>query len=398
MILFKSYFCKKSIIILYIITFFSTVKSINILFIVGSFPHLSQVFILDQIVECIKKGHNIRIHAFKKPRHQKVQKEIVDYNLLERVTYGEKFPVFSSFDIVYVQFGFHGKKVIKEAHLQEYKKPIVVCFRGNDLSGYIQKDPHFYDQLFKDVDLFLPVCDFFAKRLVLLGCDLRKIIVHHSAIDIDSFIFRYHVIDHKTSLRLISVSRLTEKKGLEFSIKAVAKLKNRYPNLKYIIVGDADYHNPGYKEYLKQLVIDLDLEKTVFFYGWATHEEIIPLLSKSDIFILPSITGPDGDQEGIANALKEAMAVGLPVIATDHAGTSELVEHEQTGLLVEEKDVLGIVKAVHWYIKHPEKVKDITKKARIKIEDEFAIKPTVAKLEKIFEQLIDQKKKEYAHV
>jgi colanic acid/amylovoran biosynthesis glycosyltransferase len=373
-----------------------TVSALSIIVVTGYFPHLSQQFIQEQIVQFIKNRHNVRIHSFKKPKHIKVQKDVLRYDLLEKTTYGKKLPTLSLFDIVYVQFGYHGQEVIKEARAQGFTGPIVVCFRGNDLSGYLKRDARRYDTLFQEVDLLLPVCAFFKDRLVNLGCDESKIMVHHSAINSDNFVCKEHIIDLKKPLRFLSVCRLTEKKGLEYTIRAVAMLKKKYPHIIYTIVGDADTANCVYKDYIQQLVIDLKLEHNVFFYGWATHEEIISLLDRSDIFLLPSITAGDGDQEGIANALKEAMAAGVPVIATDHSGTSELVEHEQTGLLVEEKDVFGIVKAVYWYIKHPEKVKKITKQARIKIEEEFAIGSTVAKLEKIFEQLLA--KKGSAHV
>jgi colanic acid/amylovoran biosynthesis glycosyltransferase len=369
----------------------SNIYSLNILFVTGYFPHISQQFIQEQIVQFIRNGHNVRIHSFQKPKHDKVQKDVTEYDLLRKTMYGKQLPQLSLFDVVYVQFGYHGQQVVEEARAKGFAGPIVVCFRGNDLSGYLKRNIHRYDRLFKQADLFLPVCAFFKDRLVDLGCDESKTVVHHSAINLDKFLFKKHVIDSTKQLRLISVCRLTEKKGLEYAVKAVAVLKKKYPRIIYTIVGDADTANCSYKNYIQQLVVDLGLEKNVFFYGWATHEEIVKMLDRSDIFLLPSITAGDGDQEGIANALKEAMAAGVPVVATDHAGTAELVAHEQTGLLIEEKDVLGIVKAVYWYSKHPEEVKKIAKQARIKIEEEFAIGSTVTKLEKIFEELLAKK-------
>lgn len=380
-------------VLLYCMLHATLMYSINILFITGSFPHLSQKFIQDQIVECIKNNNTVYINSLQKPKFAKIQHDVSEYNLLSKTMYGKNLPPLHLFDIIYVQFGYHGQDVVNQARAQGFKGPIVVCFRGNDLTGYVQKDPSRYNQLFKEADLFLPVCDFFGHRLVELGCDPAKIITHHSAIDLKNFIFKnHHLINTKKSVRLISVCRLVEKKGIAYAIKAVALLKKKYPNIVYTIVGDADCMDKSYKNYLYQLVKDLDLQKNVFFYGWATHEELIPLLHKADIFVLPSVTATDGDQEGIPNAAKEAMAVGLPVIITDHAGNSELVEHQKTGLLIKQKDELEIVKAVYWYIKHAEQVQQITKKAREKIEKEFAIDTTVKKLEHIFEQLIINKK------
>lgn len=366
--------------------------ALNIFFVTGSLPHVSQRFIQDQIVKFIDYGHSVFIQSLRLSTTTKLPVDFIKYDLIKRTFYGKHIPPLELFDIVYVQFGYHGQQVINQAKKQSFKGPIVVCFRGNDLSGYLQKDPHRYDQLFKDADLFLPVCDFFGQRLVQLGCDPAKIVTHHSAINTDFFLFKKRSINSKKKLNLISVCRLVEKKGVVFGIKAVHILKKKYPHIKYTIVGDADTISKAYKEYLFQLVKELGLEQNVLFYGWATHEELMPLLEKADIFLLPSITAADGDEEGIPNAAKEAMAVGLPVIITDHAGNSELVEHEKTGLLVNQKDELEIVKAVYWYIKHPEKIHEITKRARQKIENEFAIDTTVKKLETMFEQLIANKK------
>ncbi|RTL05888.1 colanic acid biosynthesis glycosyltransferase WcaL [Candidatus Dependentiae bacterium] len=365
---------------------------INILFVTGSFPHVSQRFIQDQIVKLINNGHSAHIQSLRLPKTDHLPIDFTKYKLIKKTFYGKELPPLELFDIVYVQFGYHGQQVVEQAKKQGFKGPIVVCFRGNDLSGYLQKNPQRYEQLFKDADLFLPVCNFFGQRLVQLGCDCAKIITHHSAININFFAFKKRTINSAQKLNLISVCRLVEKKGLIFAIKAVSILKKKYPHIKYTIVGDADTVSKAYKEYLQQLVKELGLEQQVLFYGWATHEELMPLLDKADIFLLPSITAADGDEEGIPNAAKEAMAVGLPVIITDHAGNSELVEHEKTGLLVKQKDELEIVKAVYWYIQHPQQLKQITQKAREKIEQEFAIDTTVKKLEAIFEQLLINKK------
>ena len=88
---------------------------------------------------------------------------------------------------------------------------------------------------------------------------------------------------------------------------------------------------------MELLIRQLKLEKYITLYGWASQKEVISLLDNSHIFMLPSRKAPDGNEEGIPNALKEAMAMGLITIATWHAGNPELIEDKVSGFLVPEK-------------------------------------------------------------
>ena len=101
--------------------------------------------------------------------------------------------------------------------------------------------------------------------------------------------------------------------------------------------------------------------------GWKTQNEIIQLLQQSDIFVLPSVTAPNGSQEGIANALKEAMLIGVPVVSTYGAGTAELVANGKNGLLVPQKNVMVLVKAIQDLIIHPKKRDRLGRAGREKV-------------------------------
>ena len=98
-----------------------------------------------------------------------------------------------------------------------------------------------------------------------------------------------------------------------------------------------------------------------------------------------------GEEEGIANSLKEAMATGLISIGTFHAGTSELIEDGISGFLVHEKNSKELAQKIKYIIEHPEIWRSIGLAARKKIEDEFEIKKSVETLEKIFYQLVSSK-------
>jgi len=160
----------------------------------------------------------------------------------------------------------------------------------------------------------------------------------------------------------MSVGRLIEKKGLRYAIEAVAKIVRKYPFIEYVIVGD------GYERAnLKRLIRNLDVNDNVQLVGWKTQNEIVQLLQQSDIFVLPSVTSCIGSQEGIANALKEAMLIGVPVITTYGAGTAELVANGKNGLLVPQKNVMALVKAIQDLIIHPKKRDRLGRAGREKV-------------------------------
>ena len=134
-------------------------------------------------------------------------------------------------------------------------------------------------------------------------------------------------------IRFVSVCRLIEKKGMRYAIKAIAKVIKKYKNIHFTIIGDGPL-----KKELKKLIKKRKIRNHVTLFGWATHDQIVNILDQSHIFLLPSITAENGDEEGIANALKEAMAMGLVSIGTWHAGNPELIDDSISGFLVPQKN------------------------------------------------------------
>ncbi|HXW86539.1 MAG TPA: glycosyltransferase [Candidatus Bathyarchaeia archaeon] len=358
----------------------------NILFVMGFFPVITETFILNQITGLIDRGYTVNIHAFKKRSPDIMHADVKTYKLLDCTTYGNRVPDLKKYDVIYCQFGFHGERLVKVVKKKKKKfavlAPIITCFRGSDMSAYVQKKPAVYKELFKQGELFFPVCSYFANILVRLGCKPEKIMVHHSGIDTDRFVYVERPRAEHRRLTIATVGRLIEKKGIEDAIRAVAPLIPMY-NISYIIVGDGPE-----RKYLEKLVKELRIENSVHFYGWVTQQEVIELLAHADLFILPSVTGSDNNQEGIPNALKEAMASGLPVISTYHAGIPELVDDMINGLLVPPHDIHALSRALIYLITHPDQATMMGKKGREKVEQEFDRDRLLDRLEDIFYECI----------
>ena len=367
----------------------ASTKPLNILFVVRYFPSASQIYVLNMIGGLIERGHNVSIFSFNKNTDHKayLHPHIDKYHLLDRVTY-EHFPkVLPDYDVVFCQFGELVRDILKISHLSEWLKQrkLVVCLRGFDITKYIKHSPFLNKYLFEKVDLFLPVCDYFKKQLIGLGCHSDKIIVHHSAIDCSQFFFTLREKPIDGVIHLVAVGRLVKKKGFDYAIKAFDKVVKKYPQIDFTIVGDG-----GERKYLESLIKKLKLKDKVKLLGWKSSAEVAAILDKAHIFLLPSITSSSGNREGIANALKEAMAMGLISVGTWHAGTPELIDNRISGFLVPEKNVAQLAQTLNYIIEHPDIWNSIALAARKKIEDEFEVKKTSEQLEEIFYNLLGQ--------
>lgn len=378
---------------------------LRILFVTSSFPRFDQQFILNQICGMIDQGHDVYI-ASTRPAKESIIPEVVHrYNLLDKTLYfGRKNPLkllqrhrftpvrninippIDTFDIICSQFGNIGVDVVRFKKELEYTKKIkaklVTCLRGRDTSEAVQTNSHLYDELFQEGDLLLPVCNFFRERIIEIGCPPEKIKVLYSGINCDQFEFKPRKIKKAGRIELVSVSRLVEKKGIEYTIRAIAQVAKTDPKVHYTIVGDGPI-----KEQLQSLINSLHMQKHISMIGAQPNEKIPTLLYKSHVFVLSSVTAQDGDQEGIANALKEAMATGMPVLSTKTAGTAELVEDGVSGFLVNEKDVNALAQKIRYFIKNPYAINQMGYAGRQVVKERFHISHIIDQFVALLEEL-----------
>jgi colanic acid/amylovoran biosynthesis glycosyltransferase len=283
------------------------------------------------------------------------------------------------FDIIHCQFGALGPSGIALNQICSSNSKLVTSIRGYDVTVYLKNHPGIYDELFREGNLFLPVCTFLKERLVQEGCEEKKIVVHHSGIDCSKFEYIQREWDPGEPIRVLTIARLIEKKGVGFAIDAVSRLLSEGEKIEYSVVGDGPL-----REDLQQLIESMGIERQVRLLGWKTHEEVRRLLEESHVLVAPSLTSESGDQEGIPNAIKEAMASGLPVISTFHSGIPELVTDGVSGLLVPERDTASLADALAYLMSHPEVCKRMGKAGRMQVEQEFDTNSLNKKLEELY--------------
>ena len=356
-------------------------KPMKILMIVARFPQISNISNMNQITGLIDRGHTVHIFSMAQGDYINVQEDVIAYGLIDKMI--NHLPAdLNEYDIVMFQMG-HKLFDIRKTH--NFKGKIVVCFRGYDITGFLQKHPRFYDEYFKTCDLFMPVCQAFKKLLEQEGCNPDKIVVHHSSIDCAKFKFKVRKLPESGRINIVSAGRFVEKKGLEYAIRAVAQLVQQYSNIRYTLIGDGNL-KPKYQ----RLIEELNVGDNIKIDGWHTHDEYINILNKAHIFILPSITAENNNQEGIANVLKEAMAMGLLVIATKHSGNNELIDHKISGFLVPERSSTLIMHKIEYLLNHPEVWLSMQLAAAHKVHQEFNKEKENDKLEQIFYDLLEK--------
>jgi colanic acid/amylovoran biosynthesis glycosyltransferase len=164
------------------------------------------------------------------------------------------------------------------------------------------------------------------------------------------------------------VGRFTEKKGPFLTLLAFARAHRELPDLSLTMVGDGPLLQPS-----RLLARALGIEDAVCFEGVKAPLEVAALLRTARAFVQHSMVAGDGDSEGTPVAVLEAGAAGLPVIATFHAGIPDVIEHEETGLLVQEGDVEGMAAHMVRLGREPETAQRMGAKGRARVATGFSL-------------------------
>jgi colanic acid/amylovoran biosynthesis glycosyltransferase len=171
---------------------------------------------------------------------------------------------------------------------------------------------------------------------------------------------------------------------LEYAIRAIARLKASGRRLVYTVAGEGPL-----RAHLDRLIGELGLQAEVQLVGPKDKGEVVALLGLSHLFIAPSVTAEDGNQEGIPNALKEAMATGIPVISTRHSGIPELVESGESGFLVPERDSDALAERLAYLVDHPECWPSMGRAGRERIEAEFDSEKLNEELVELYREVVE---------
>jgi glycosyltransferase involved in cell wall biosynthesis len=209
------------------------------------------------------------------------------------------------------------------------------------------------------------------------------IVCIHNGIDVDRFeVSREAVQQNRASgLRVGMIGHLAPIKGQEDFIRAAARISAGRDDVEFIIAGEDKSRSGENRRQVEKLIDDLNLRRRIRLVGWV--EDVAKLLATLDLFISPSHSEPFG------LSIVEAMAAGVPVIATRSEGAGEIIDDGQTGRLVSIGDVDGLAKTIDQLLCDPEQGQRLTENARRVVRKRFSLDRMVAATEQVYHEAID---------
>lgn len=253
----------------------------------------------------------------------------------------------------------------------------VVSFYGTDVSRLPVVKPEWrsrYKLLFSTADLIICEGEKLSEQLQTLGCPLEKIKIHHLGVPVSDIVFTPRSFDPGGILKVLAAATFLEKKGIPDAIHALGKLKRTGVEIALTIAGDSTQEGRSIRE--KQRILsalnDAGLSRHVQMLGYLPHHVLIREAYNNHIFLSPSRTASDGDNEGGAPVtIIEMSATGLPIVSTRHCDIPSIVHNGETGLLADEGDIDGLCGHLAALARNPEEITRMGKEGRRLSEREF---------------------------
>lgn len=280
--------------------------------------------------------------------------------------------------LVHIYFGTEAARALP--YLRQEKRPKVVSFHGADVSNSLSERD--FQALLGCVDLFLARSQTLADQLVTRGCPPERIRLNRTSVPVPEISMPDGPL-HKGRVRLLQACRFIPKKGLDISLKALSILVAQGMDVTLDLAGDGPERGA-----LETMARELNLEDRINFLGFLPNQELLARLPDYSLFVHPSRVTASGDREGIPNSMLEAMAYGLPVVATGHSGIPEAISHGVEGLLVEQDDPAGLAQAISTVLKDETFYRRMSTAARTRIEQDFSSRRAIAELHAAYQDAI----------
>ena len=198
----------------------------------------------------------------------------------------------------------------------------------------------------------------------------RKVHVCHHGLDLSRFPYR---AEDRNGNRILAVGRLRKHKGFDYLIRAAALLAQRGHDFSLEIVGDGDE-----RDALQALAAELGIADRLRLRGWLSLSEVLQTMGEATVLVHPS----EGLGDGLPNVVREAMAVGTPVIGSDVAGIPDALR-DGCGVLVPPRDVPGLADALEQLLADPQRRREIAACARQRAADRYDLWRNGARLASI---------------
>jgi glycosyltransferase involved in cell wall biosynthesis len=269
--------------------------------------------------------------------------------------------------------------------------PLIVQFHGSDVFSYprlgrrlpyrrLVSRAHRYRRTFPQIDCAIVVSSFLERALRDLGYAGRIEVLPVGA-RLDRLPLR-RTLPPSEPLRLLFIGRLVHRKGLDLILRAMTELRPRFPGLQLDVVGDGSEAST-----YREMVRTLGLGANVTFHGAQPREVGHGLLRESHALVLPSRTMPDGESETLGVVLLEAMAIGVPVVASRHGGIPDTVPPELRAELVPEDDATALAERLARVLGAPDEWPERAAVGRAWVEHAFDWAQLSRRIAGLYEEL-----------
>lgn len=282
-------------------------------------------------------------------------------------------------DLVHVYYGH--KAVHFHDMLRAWGGPFVVSFHGVDVSKFLDEEGYAeaLKRVFKNARLVMARSQSLLDRLEELGCPREKLRMNRTPIPLEHLAASVRRPPADGQWRLVQACRLIQKKGILTTLKALAIVKQQHPRVRYVLCGEGPL-----KPKIEEAVKKRGLEDNIELLGWLDQQQLLEQYRIAQLFLHPSEKTREEDQEGIPNSMLEAMATGLPVVATLHGGIPEAVTSGQDGLLVPEKSPEQLAEAILKLMNHAGELERTSKNAAASVRANFGSEAQVAAMEDVY--------------
>ncbi len=288
-------------------------------------------------------------------------------------------------DLVHVYYGH--KAVGFLPMLKEWGGPWVVSFHGVDVAKDMDKPDHVaaLGEVLQSAELVMARSHSLLERLAQLGCPPEKLRLNRTPIPLSHLAAAVRLPPADGEWRLVQACRLIAKKGLLTAITAMKEVVKHHPKTKYLICGTGPQEDK-----LREAIREQGLAGNVELLGWLSQDQLLDQYQRAHVFLHPSELTKESDQEGIPNSMLEAMATGLPVVATQHGGIPEAVTSGHDGLLVPEKSPAALAAALLQVMCDPALLAELSRNATASVRRSFEASAQIARMEDVYFEAIEQ--------
>lgn len=288
-------------------------------------------------------------------------------NLLNKEKFDIRRSLKSSFrsnniGAVLIEYGTLGAELLP--YLDFFKGRLVVHFHGYDASSYrvLRDYQNTYRDLFDRADSIVVVSKKMKETILQMGADDAKVVLNTYGPHPDFFSLKPNYY----SKQLIYIGRFVDKKAPYYLVLLMKELVRLDPAFTLRMIGEGPL-----LQTVRDLIKAYQLENNVFLEGAKSRNEILSIMSASCCYVQHSVRAMDGDMEGTPNSILEASAAGLPVISTFHAGIPDVVLNHKTGVLVDEHDIEGMIRATIQLVNDPNKMQEMGEAGQERIMNDF---------------------------